>query len=135
MYLLDTDVCIDLLSGTSPALVRQLARRHPSEIVLCAVVKAELLFGARSSARVAANLALLATFFEPFACLPFDDDCAGHYGLIRADLGRSGSPIGPNDLLIAATARTHDLTLVTRNTREFSRVVGLRVEDWSVAER
>jgi tRNA(fMet)-specific endonuclease VapC len=62
--------------------------------------------------------------------LPFDDLCAEHYGSIRTDLRRSGGAIGPNDLLIAATARAHDLTLVTHNTGEFSRVVGLRSEDW-----
>jgi predicted nucleic acid-binding protein len=63
-------------------------------------------------------------------CLPFDDRCAGGAGLIRLDLERSGRPIGPNDLLIAATARAHDLVLVTANTREFARVPGLRVDDW-----
>ncbi len=133
MYLLDTNACIKLLNGTSPALASALHRHDPVEILLCAVVKAELLFGARRSARVTENLALLARFFEPFASLPFDDVCAEHYGTIRAELTRDGSPIGPNDLLIAATARAHDLALVTHNTREFSRVTGLRVVDWEEA--
>jgi tRNA(fMet)-specific endonuclease VapC len=94
------------------------------------VVKAELLYGPRRSSRVADNLRLLHRFFRPFVCLPFDDRCAEHYGMIRADLARLGQPIGPNDLLIAATARAHDLVLVTHNTEEFSRVVGLQMEDW-----
>ncbi len=130
MYLLDTNACIKLLNGTSPALASALRRHDPVETYLCAVVKAELLFSARRSARVKENLALLERFFEPFASLPFDDVCAEHCGTIRAELTRDGSPIGPNDLLIAATARAHDLALVTHNTREFSRVPGLRIVDW-----
>jgi tRNA(fMet)-specific endonuclease VapC len=96
-------------------------------------VKAELLFGARNSGSVTENLALLARFFAPLASLPFDDACAEHYGAIRADLTRAGSPIGPNDLLIAATARAHNATLVTHNVRALSRVTGLRIADWEQA--
>ena len=62
--------------------------------------------------------------------LPFDDRCAEEAGLIRLDLQRSGRPVGPNDLLIAATARAYDLTLVTHNAREFGRIAGLRIDDW-----
>ena len=65
--------------------------------------------------------------------MPFDDRCAEEYGLIRADLDHAGTPIGPNDLLIAATARAHDLVLVTHNTREFSRVSGLQIDDWEAS--
>lgn len=129
-YLLDTNACIRILNGTSSSLVARLQREGPSVVKLSAVVKAELLFGARKSSRVDKNLALLAKFFEPFESVSFDDRSAEHYGLIRADLEREGRPIGPNDLLIAATARAHDLTLVTRNTDEFRRVVALRVENW-----
>jgi len=75
------------------------------------------------------NLRLLEHFFEAVASLPFDDRCAGEYGVIREELERAGTPIGPNDLLIAATALAHDGTLVTHNIREFSRVPGLRMED------
>jgi len=133
VYLLDTNACIRLLNGTSPPLAEALARHDPAQTYLCSIVKAELLFGARHSARIAENLGLLTRFFEPFPSLPFDDRCAEHYGAIRADLAREGSPIGPNDLLIAATARAHAVTLVTHNTREFSRVAGLRIADWEQA--
>lgn len=129
-YLLDTNACIAILTGSSERLVARYRRRDPAEIRLCSVVKAELLCGARHSARVAENLETLARFFAPLASLPFDDTCAEQYGLIRADLARQGTPIGPNDLLIAATARTHDATLVSRDVKEFALVVGLRVEDW-----
>lgn len=99
---------------------------------MSAVVKAELYYGARRSRRVAENLEVLRRFFQPFVSLPFDDLCAEHYGVIRGQLEREGRPIGPNNLLIAATAVAHDLVLVTNNTGEFSRVAGLAIEDWQV---
>lgn len=135
MYLLDTNTCILALNRRSPPLVAHLQRRSPGEIRISSVVKGELYFGARKSARVSENLELLGRFLAPYASVPFDDLCAEHYGVIRADLERSGRPIGPNDLLIAATARAGDLTLVTTNTRELSRVPGLRLEDWTSAPR
>jgi tRNA(fMet)-specific endonuclease VapC len=131
MFLLDTDVCIDVLRGRAPEIAERMAAHHPSEIRMSSVVRAELYFGARRSAHVSENLTLLERFFEPFQSLPFDDGCASSYGLVRAELAGGGTPIGPNDLLIAATARAHDLTLVTRNVAEFGRVAGLRLEDWS----
>jgi tRNA(fMet)-specific endonuclease VapC len=130
MYLLDTNACIRVLNNTSAPLVGRLRAEDPSRVVLCSVTKAELLFGARRSSRVESNLRLLERFFAPFACLPFDDACAERYAVIRADLTGLGRPIGPNDLLIAAIALAHDLVLVTHNVKEFSRVIGLRVEDW-----
>jgi len=131
-FLLDTNACVRILNHTSDSLVARLKQCTPSEMALCSVVKAELVYGARRSSRVSENLRLLERFFEPLTSLPFDDRCAEHYGLIRADLAREGKPIGPNDLMIAATARAHDLTLVTHNVAEFSRIVGLRIEDWEV---
>ncbi|PWB73275.1 MAG: VapC toxin family PIN domain ribonuclease [Holophagae bacterium] len=130
MYLLDTNACIRLLNGTSPALVARIADSDPAQIALCSVVKAELLFGARRNSRRADNLRLLESFFEPLASLPFDDACAERYGVIRSELELAGTPIGPNDLMIAATALAHGATLVTKNVKEFSRVAGLRLEDW-----
>jgi tRNA(fMet)-specific endonuclease VapC len=132
MYLLDTNTCIRVLRNSAPAVVARLRSRAPDEVALCSVVKAELYFGARRSARVQENLAAVAAFCVPFQSLPFGDVAAEHYGTIRADLSRSGCTIGPNDLLIAAIARAHDATLVTHNTSEFRRVVGLRLEDWEV---
>jgi tRNA(fMet)-specific endonuclease VapC len=133
MYLLDTNACIAILNRSSQPLIDHVGSCSPEEIGLSSVVKAELYFGARRSNRVQENLEVLARFFAPFRTYPFDDLCAEHYGSIRADLVRSGNTIGPNDLLIAATARAHDLTLVTNKTREFSRVVGLRLEDWQTS--
>ncbi len=130
MFLLDTSVCIRILNGSSPPVAARLQATNPAEVRLSAVVKAELLYGARKSTRIDDNLRLLRRFFTPFVSLPFDDRCAEEAGLIRLDLERSGRPIGPNDLLIAASARAHDLVLVTHNRREFGRIPGLRVEDW-----
>jgi len=130
MYLLDTNACIRILNDASPLLVQRLASHAPSEIRLCSIVKAELLYGARHSQRVAENLKLLAQFFGPFVSLPFNDRCAEQYGQIRAELAQAGTLIGPNDLLIAAIARVYELTLVTHNVEEFGRVNGLRLEDW-----
>lgn len=76
---------------------------------------------------------LVRLFTEPFECLPFDAVCAEHAGEIRAQLSASGAPIGPYDVLIAATARANRLTLVTHNLREFQRVVGVKLEDWEAA--
>ena len=82
------------------------------------------------SARMTENLALLDELFADFTSVPFDDNAARRYGEIRSDLAREGTPIGPNDLIIAAIASVHDLTLITHNTREFNRVTGLNLEDW-----
>ncbi|HEV7239241.1 MAG TPA: type II toxin-antitoxin system VapC family toxin [Thermoanaerobaculia bacterium] len=130
MYLLDTNACIRILNGTSPPLIERLRTVPRSQMRLSSVVKAELLYGARKSSRVAENLRLLERFFETITGLPFDDRCAEDYGLLREELDRMGTPIGPSDLLIAATARAHRAVLVTHNVREFSRVAELRVEDW-----
>ena len=130
MYLLDTNACIRILNGTSASLAERLRFIPRSQLRLSSVVKAELLYGARKSSRVAENLRLLERFFDTIASLPFDDGCAEEYGLLREELDRAGTPIGPNDLLIAATARVHRAILVTHNVREFSRVAELRLEDW-----
>ena len=133
MFLLDTNACIRVLNGSSGPLVARLRSHAPSEVRISSVTRAELLYGARRSGRVAENLRLLAAFFAPLVSLPFDDACAEHYGALRASLAAAGRPIGPDNLLIAATALAHDLTLVTHNLREFSRVAGLKVEDWELS--
>lgn len=132
MYLLDTNACIRVLNRSSRSLISRVASLQPSQLRLCSIVKGELTFGARKSARPAENLRVLQNFFEPFVSLPFDDACSEHYGSIRQELARIGKPIGPYDSMIAATAITHDLVLVTHNVDEFSRVVGLRWEDWEL---
>jgi tRNA(fMet)-specific endonuclease VapC len=130
MYLLDSNACIRILNGTSAPLTERLRFVPRTQVRLSSVVKAELLYGARKSGRVADNLRVLERLFETIASLPFDDRCAEEYGVLRLELERAGTLIGPNDLLIAASARAHGAVLVTNNLREFSRVAGLRIDDW-----
>ena len=130
MYLLDTSPCIEILRNRTSPVRHRLEQHHPSEIYLCSIVKAELFCGARKSSRIAENLALVRDFCQPFISLPFDDRCAEQYGAIRADLESLGRKIGANDIFIASIAKGYDLVLVTHNTREFSRVTGLQIEDW-----
>ncbi len=128
--LLDTHVCIAFLNGTDTSVRDRLLALPPDEVSLCGVVKAELIYGARNSARVEANLKKLDGFFAPFASLAFDDHAADWYGQLRALLKRTGQLIGANDLLIASIALAANATLVTRNHDEFRRIVGLRLEAW-----
>jgi tRNA(fMet)-specific endonuclease VapC len=127
--LVDTNICIAWLKGDKRVRDAWL-ELDPDELGLSSVVRAELLSGARHSKQVAANLRRLDVLFGAMRSVPFDAAAAGHYGLVRAQLASQGRPIGPNDLMIAATALAHDATLVTRNETEFSRVVGLRVVAW-----
>lgn len=129
-YLLDTDICIDYLRGSNPAVRDRLLTCAPSDVCLCSVVKAELIFGAHNSQKVAANLRRLRDFFEPFQSVFFDDAAAEVYGSLRSHLRREGSEIGSNDLMIASIAVALDLTLVTHNRSEFERVPGLRLAAW-----
>lgn len=129
-FLLDTNACIRLLNQRHSPLARKLASVSRREVALSSITKAELYFGAYRSSRRDANLGLLRRFFEEFGTLPFDEKCEEEYGKVRAALAFAGTPIGPNDILIAATALANDFTIVTRNTGEFGRVKGLQIEDW-----
>lgn len=131
MYCLDTNVCIDAMKAVNPHLMRAFQSRLPDEIHVPSMVRAELLYGAKRSAHPERNRMLVENFIAPFKVLAFDSIGADEYAMIRIDLERSGQRIGPNDLVIAATALAHRLVLVTRNTREFARVQGLRIENWS----
>lgn len=129
-YLLDTNVCIRLLNNTSPLVTTRLAAKQPDDIYLCTIVQMELFYGAYRSGNVEQNLAVLKRFINQFTILPLDPRSAEVAGQIRAQLAALGTPIGPNDLQIAAIALVNDLILVTHNTGEFSRVNGLQFEDW-----
>lgn len=131
-YLLATNTCIRYLNGRSLQVRRRLESLAPDDIALCSVVKAELFYGAARTRDPKRTLANSAMFVSPFASLPFDDSGADAYGQIRARLEQAGTPIGPNDLLIAAIAAAHRLVQVTHDTREFERVVGLVLVDWEV---
>jgi tRNA(fMet)-specific endonuclease VapC len=129
-WLLDTNVCIRYLQGRFASVRQEIQARSPGEIIVCSIVRAELFYGAMKSDYPAMSLAKQRAFVERFPSLAFDDDAALVFGRIRADLQRQGKPIGPYDLQIAAIALAHGLTLVTHNTREFSRIEGLSLADW-----
>jgi tRNA(fMet)-specific endonuclease VapC len=95
-------------------------------------VKAELFYGAMKSANPERNLNRVYRFSNRFVSFPFDDKASEVYGRIRANLEKAGTLIGPNDLLISAIALSNNLTLVTHNIREFSRIQNLKIEDWEI---
>ena len=133
-YLLDTNTCIGWLRQNQPQVVARIQAQVQTDIVLCSVVVAELLFGVEQSdpAHRANTGVRVEQLRQQFTSLPFDDAAAERYGRIRADLTGRGLLIGGNDMLIAAIALTKGCTLVTHNTAEFSRVAGLVIEDWQI---
>lgn len=130
IYLLDTNTCIRYLNARSDSIRRRFESLAAESLAVCSVVRAELIYGAMKSDRVSANLERTKAFLGGLVSFPFDDPAADFYGQIRADLEAKGTPIGPNDLMIAAIARARGATLVTHNVKEFKRVEGLRFEDW-----
>jgi tRNA(fMet)-specific endonuclease VapC len=129
-FLLDTNAWIVYLKLPTSKIRTRLQRLQPPHVLLCSVVKAELFHGATKYGNQQRRFAILQQLFAPYASLPFDDAAAAVYGQIRHDLEVLGQVIGPNDLMIAAIAQSNKLTLVTSNTKEFSRVAGLQLEDW-----
>ncbi len=129
-YLLDTNVCIGYLNGKSEKIIRMLKSTAPKDVVICSVVKAELFLGAYKSNFPDKTYAKLINFLDMFRTLPFDDKSADMFGRIRSELEKAGIPIGPYDFQIASIALVHDLILVTHNAKEFSRIKGLKTEDW-----
>ncbi|MCI0711363.1 MAG: type II toxin-antitoxin system VapC family toxin [Chloroflexi bacterium] len=134
-YLLDTNTCIRYLNGRSPEVLKRLDETDETDVCVCSVVKFELRYGALRSQARAKNLAQQEKFLNRFVSLPFDETAQLQAAQIRADLSNAGTPIGPYDLLIAAIALANDLILVTHNTREFSRVAGLQIEDWETPNK
>ena len=130
MFFLDTNTCIYFLNGRYPALQQRLLSHRPAEICIPALVKAELIYGAWKSVRVEQNTSVVLQFLQPFSVAGFDDATVEHYARLRDSLERSGTPIGPNDMIIASVVLANRGVLVTHNVGEFSRVAGLVVEDW-----
>ena len=128
-YMLDTNLCIRVLRDRPPGL-RDRFNAEAAALCISSVTLAELLYGAEKSQRPVETRHRVEDCAARLAVLPFDDAAAAHYGDIRADLERRGQVIGPYDLMIAGHARSKGLMVVTGNLGEFTRVAGLRAEDW-----
>jgi tRNA(fMet)-specific endonuclease VapC len=131
-YLLDTDIVIYTMKNR-PQQVKRRFQQHHGQIGISAVTLGELVFGAEHSQEVERNLADIEAIAARLEVVPFDNKAAYHFGQIRAELYRTGQPIGPYDMMIAGQARAMGLILVTNNVKEFERVQGLLLEDWSEA--
>jgi tRNA(fMet)-specific endonuclease VapC len=134
MLILDSNTISYYFRG-DPEVVPRLQALRPADLGVPAIVEYELRYGLLRLPREAAapRLAALIQLLRPMQLLPFDSECAALAARIRADLEAAGTPIGPRDTLIAATALSRQATLVTRNTREFSRVAGLQCLNWHEA--
>ncbi|MGD9503373.1 MAG: tRNA(fMet)-specific endonuclease VapC [Syntrophobacteraceae bacterium] len=131
-YLLDTNIVIYTLKNR-PQQVKKRFEAHHGRMGISAVTLGELIFGAEHSRQVERNLTDIEAMVARLEVLPFEEKAAYHFGQIRAELYRTGQPIGPYDMMIAGQARARGLILVTNNVKEFCRVPGLMIEDWSEA--
>ena len=129
-YLLDTNTCVCALKRM-PSVLERMRGLGPDDLAVSTVTLAELWFGARKSSRPEKTRASVDAFLAPLAVLDFDAGAAEVYAALRLALEKAGTPIGERDLLIAATASSRKLTVVTHTTREFSRVPGIVLEDWA----
>ena len=129
-YILDTNIIIYYLKGEYDSIRRHLFHIPSDSILIPSIVLAELYFGADNSSDTERNKRAIDVFISAFEVIDFDKAAAAYYGRIRSELKRAGTPIGANDMLIAALALAHNAVLVTHNVREFSFVSGLITEDW-----
>ncbi len=130
--LLDTDTAIEVLRGRNRPVVQRLAASPREDIALSAVTVAELFFGAHRSQNSDRSLALCREFCGSFEVLPLTSAAAELAAGVRANLEASGQRIGPHDVLIAGKALAGNRVLVTHNSREFGRILNLKIEDWVV---
>jgi tRNA(fMet)-specific endonuclease VapC len=130
MNFLDTNTCIYYLNGKYPSILKHFQNNRPGQIMIPSIVKAELLYGVERSQRKIENRKTVQQFLDAFQIVNFDSEAAVQYSTIRTQLELAGTPIGPNDLLIASIVIANNGILVTNNTKEFSRVPSLHIENW-----
>ena len=133
-YLLDTNICIFVINRRPESVRRRLQGLALGQVGISTVTVSELQYGVAKSAAVERNEAALGKFLLPLEVVSYDEIAARHYGRIRCFLEKQGTPIGAMDLMIAAHALALEVVLVTHNVREFQRVPGLQVEDWTIVE-
>lgn len=129
-YMLDTNICIFVIKNKTESVLQKFMEHNPNDICISSITYAELLHGVEKSMAKEKNRIALTMFLSEIQIVSFDVLAAQSYGIIKANLQKKGQPIGPMDTLIAAHAQSIGLTLVTNNTREFSRVENLVLEDW-----
>lgn len=129
--LLDTNICIYVIKRKPLPVLERFASAAAGDLAISSITFAELMHGVAKSSRPEQNAQALQAFCAELDILPFDDLAGESYGVLRARLEASGSPIGPMDMLIAAHALSLGLPLVTNNEREFARVPGLTVLNWA----
>ena len=112
-------------------MIRKVLAQNPEDLCISVITYAELMHGVEKSQAVEKNRIAMSLFLSAITVLDFNSRAAEVYGEIRAELEKKGTPIGPMDLLIAGHAKSQNLVLVTNNTREFARVTGLQIEDWT----
>jgi tRNA(fMet)-specific endonuclease VapC len=130
LHLLDTNACIDYLSGRFPNVVARIQAADPDALCTSAVVAAELRYAAGRSRHPRRNHLRIDALLTEIRCVPFDADAALVFGLVRSELEARGRPIGPYDMQIAAHALYLHATVVTDDVDDFARVKGLSVESW-----
>jgi tRNA(fMet)-specific endonuclease VapC len=130
-YMLDTDTSSLIMNYKDVNVFDRLQRVGTSDVCISIISKCEMLFGIEKSPEPTRHQAALDHYLRYITVVDFSGDAALHYAQIRAALRRGGNMIGANDIFIAAHARSLGLTLVTNNTREFNRVDGLRIENWT----
>lgn len=128
-YMLDTNICIYVMK-TYPPELREKFNALAESLCISSITLGELYYGAEKSARRAENLLAIEHFAARLDVLPFGGKASAHYGQMRAELERAGTPCGPHDTQIGAHARSEGLIVVTNNLREFARMPGLRAENW-----
>ena len=131
MYLLDTNICIYAMNGRHPNLNEHLLSISPNRIFVSSITVGELEYGAAKSHWGERTRELMHAFLANFTILPFTEEDAVLFGRFRAHLAASGTPIGAYDVMIAAQGVARNLTVVTHNTGEFSRISDIRLEDWA----
>ncbi|MBR0137943.1 MAG: type II toxin-antitoxin system VapC family toxin [Erysipelotrichaceae bacterium] len=129
-YMLDTNTVIYAMKANPAEVLKKFREYTPGDLCISAITMAELEFGVWNSSDPGKNRLALLVFLSEIPILPFDVNAAGEYGAIRSALKQKGRIIGANDMLIAAHAKSLNLTLITNNTREFSRVEGLKTGNW-----
>lgn len=128
-YMLDTNICVYVMKTYPPAL-KEKFNALAEQLCISSITLGELYYGAEKSMRRVENLTAIEQFAARLEVLPFGDKAAAHYGQLRAELERAGTPCGPHDMQIGGHARSEGLILVTNNMREFSRMPGIRAENW-----